>query len=116
MIKATGIDIVKIKRLKEATERWGNRFLERVFTEDELRYCLSKKACYESLAVRFAAKEAFIKALGKRIDLRLIEIKNEPSGKPYLDIKSHLLNNKIHLSLSHDGEYAIAVVIMEELQ
>ncbi len=117
MIKATGIDIVKIRRIKEATERWGERFLSRVFTEDELRYCLSKKSCHESLAVRFAAKEAFIKALGKRIDLRLIEVKNEPSGRPYLNIKSPVANGRrFHLSLSHDDEYAVAVVVMEELQ
>lgn len=121
MIKAVGIDIVKIKRLEEATRRWGERFLGRIFTDNELRYCLQKKNPYESLAARFAAKEAYIKATGRRINLRDIEILNEPSGRPYLKLNSTVeatfirpSDPVIHLSLSHDTDYAIAVVVIEE--
>ncbi len=116
MIKATGIDIVRIKRIKEAAEKWGERFLTRIFTQDELSYCFQKTPPYESLAVRFAAKEAFLKAINKRLSLSSIEIKNEPSGRPYLSVKGDIPDNlRFHLSLSHDSEYAIAVVIVEEV-
>lgn len=116
MIKATGIDIVRIERIKEATEKWGERFLRRIFTDDELSYCLQKNPPYDSLAARFAAKEAFLKAINKRLSLRSIEIKNEPSGRPYLNIKEDLPDNlRFHLSLSHDSQYAIAIVIVEEV-
>lgn len=116
MIKGTGIDIVKIERLKKAVERWGERFLLRIFTQDELRYSFQKNPPYESLAVRFAAKEAFLKAINKKLSLTAIEIRNEPSGRPYLSIKEELPDNlRFHLSLSHDSDYAIAVVIVEEI-
>lgn len=116
MIKGTGIDIVRIKRIKEATEKWGERFLFRIYSQDELRYCLQKSSPYESLAVRFAAKEAFLKAINKRLSLRSIEIKNEPSGRPYLSVKEDIPDNlRFHLSLSHDSDYAIAIVIVEEV-
>lgn len=116
MIKGTGIDIVKIERIKRATDKWGERFLRRIFSEDELNYSLSKTNFFESLAARFAAKEAFIKAMGIRIDFKSIKIYNEPSGRPYLVIEKPLpLNLRSHLTLSHDTEYAIAMVIIEEL-
>lgn len=117
MIKGTGIDIVKIERLKKAVEKWGERFLSRIFTQDELRYCFQKNPPYESLAARFAAKEAFLKAINKRLSLSSIEIKNEPSGRPYLSVKENIPDNlKFHLSLSHDSDYAIAIVIVEEVR
>ncbi|MFN3740504.1 MAG: holo-ACP synthase [Thermodesulfovibrionales bacterium] len=116
MIKATGIDIVRIKRIKEAVEKWGERFLSRIYSQDELRYCLQKNPPYESLAVRFAAKEAFLKAINKRLSLTSIEVKNEPSGRPYLNVKDNFPQNlRFHLSLSHDSDYAIAIVIVEEV-
>ncbi len=112
-----GIDIVRIDRIKRASERWGERFLRRIFSEDELNYCHSKINSFESLAARFAAKEAFVKAIGRRIDFKSIKIYNEPSGRPYLIVEDSSLpsNLRFHLSLSHDSEYAIATVIVEEL-
>ncbi len=64
MIYGVGIDLVKIDRMKEVVEKWGQRFLERVFTAGEISYCYEKKNPYLSLSVRFAAKEALIKAIG----------------------------------------------------
>ncbi len=118
MIKGTGIDIIKIDRIKRAADKWGQRFLRRIFSEDELNYCSAKGNSFESLAARFAAKEAFIKAIGTRIDFKSIKIYNEPSGRPYLIVEDSSLpsNLRFHLSLSHDSEYAIATVIVEELQ
>lgn len=117
MIKGTGIDIVKIDRIKRAADKWGERFLRRIFSEDELNYCSAKGNSFESLAARFAAKEAFIKAIGARIDFKSIKIYNEPSGKPCLIIDEPLPPNlRFHLTISHDTEYAIAMVIVEELQ
>jgi len=64
MIYGVGIDIVAVKRLRDAHEKWGMRFFERIYTRKEIDYCFSKKDPFPSLAVRFAAKEAVIKAIG----------------------------------------------------
>jgi len=90
MIYGIGIDIVKIERMKNVVEKWGNRFLERVFTEGEISYCYEKKEPFLSLAVRFAAKEALIKAVGSidSVSLRDIEVVNVETGKPILKVKA----------------------------
>jgi holo-[acyl-carrier protein] synthase len=94
MIHGIGTDIVEIYRIKDAVEKWGERFLKKIFTENEIAYCNKKKDPYPHLAVRFAAKEAVIKASSLLRDKRLafhdIEILNEPSGKPFIKI----LNSK----------------------
>ncbi len=122
MIYGTGIDIVKNERIKEVADKWGNKFLERVFTEDEQRYCYSKAYPYSSLAARFAAKEAFIKALSSTtgISFRDIEVvlckDNKPSLKLYNLAEKYFAKNRIinsHLSLSHEREYSIAMVVLE---
>ncbi len=127
MIKGIGVDIVKIQRIKEAVEKWGERFLHRIYSGRELDYCLQKHNPYESLAVRFAAKEAFLKASGRQFNFKDIEILNDSAGRPYINIPLSccLPTNKdpggrdqllqvLHLSLSHDSDYAIAMVIIEE--
>jgi len=122
MIYGVGIDLVKIERIKEVTEKWGKRFLERVFTENEISYCYEKKNPYLSLAVRFAAKEALIKAIGSEIPVSLtdIEVVNYGNGKPSIKVHGKLkqfLEGKnihdIHLSLSHEKEYGVASVVLE---
>lgn len=122
MVYGIGIDLVKIGRLKEVVERWGRKFLERVYTEAEIAYCYEKKDPYLSLAVRFAAKEAFIKAIGSEIPVSLtdIEVVNFGSGKPSIRASGRLnafLENKgirsAHLSLSHEREYGMACVVLE---
>ncbi len=122
MIYGIGIDIVKIKRMKDVSEKWGKKFFQKVLTENEIAYCYQKKIPYPSLAVRFAAKEALIKAIGSEVivNMKDIEIINEKNGKPTLKVIGKLekffKENKIkhcHLSLSHEREFGVACVILE---
>lgn len=116
----TGIDIIEIARIQRAIERWGERFLKRIYTGPELgRYGRRPS----SLAARFAGKEAVMKALGtgiRGIGWREIEILAEPSGKPVVNLygkardKAHSLGlDELAISLSDSREYAIALVIGE---
>ncbi len=121
MIHGIGTDIVEISRIKDAAEKWGDRFLKRVFTENEIAYCYKKKDPYPHLAVRFAAKEAVIKASSslrsRRLEFSAIEILNEPSGKPFVNInfRDEIFKSEfsIHLTLTHERSYAIATVVLE---
>lgn len=122
MIHGIGTDIVEIGRIKDAVEKWGERFLKKIFTDNEIAYCNQKKDPYPHLAARFAAKEAVIKASsplrGTRLAFHAIEILNEPSGKPFIKINtpdSELLtpNFSIHLTLTHERNYAIATIVLE---
>jgi holo-[acyl-carrier protein] synthase len=123
MIYGIGIDIVKIERMKAVVEKWGQRFLEKVFTDGEIAYCYKRKIPYLSLAVRFAAKEALIKAIGSEIPVSFtdIEVLNANTGKPFLKwggkVGDFLNANGIrtaHLSLSHEHDYGIACVVLEK--
>ncbi len=123
MIYGIGIDIVKVERMKAAVEKWGERFLKRVFTEGEISYCYKKRMPYLSLAVRFAAKEALIKAMGSEIPVSFtdMEVINMDTGSPVLKISRKIEDyfkknsiKKAHLSLSHEHEYGIAYVILEQ--
>ena len=122
MICGIGIDIVKVSRIRSAVERWGKRFLERVFTADEISYAFKKSDPFPSLSVRFAAKEAFIKAVPQRqpISLTDIEVTNQENGKPMLRLHGNAGTamgqpeiGNIHISLSHEQDYGIACVIIE---
>jgi phosphopantetheine--protein transferase-like protein len=122
MIYGIGIDLVKIARMKNVVEKWGNKFLERIFTEDEISYCHERKEPYLSLAVRFAAKEALIKAIGSEVFIPLtdIEVLNNKEGRPYITVKGRLEEyfkkksiESCHLSLSHEKEFGIACVVLE---
>lgn len=124
MIVSIGIDIVEVYRIRETLARTP-RFGERVFTEKEREYCESKgAAAAQSYAARFAAKEAFLKALKTgwrgKITWHDMEILNDELGVPNLEIRGEarsLLENlgadKIHLSMSHTTEHAVAQVILE---
>jgi holo-[acyl-carrier protein] synthase len=126
MIVSIGIDIVEVYRIRETLERTP-RFTERVFTEKERAYCDAKgAAAAQSFAARFAAKEAFLKALktGWRgaITWHDMEILNDSQGVPDLTISGEarkLLEkmgaNRIHLSLSHTTDHAVAQVILEKI-
>lgn len=126
MIYGIGTDVVEIKRIKDAVQKWGIRFLRKIFTENEISYCYKKKDPYPHLAVRFAAKEAVIKALSpegrsqkveSRINFKDVEILNYPTGKPFINIHNSKLINLnsfiIHLTLSHERSCAIATVVLE---
>lgn len=125
MIYGIGIDLVEISRIEGVILRWGDRFIRRVFTPGEAKICVSRAFSYSAFALRFAAKEAFSKALGTgmRNDLkwRDIEVANDPNGKPDLRLhgkSSEICRRKgvkaIHLSLSDEGEYGTAMVILEK--
>jgi len=125
MIKGTGIDIIKIERIKKilsSTRR--ERFCKKIFGPDELAYATGKKYEHEHLAGFFAIKESFMKALGEgwRRELRFSDIlvNHDKKGKPYLELKGKALellkkteSSKIHISISHEKEYAIGLVIIE---
>ena len=122
MIYGIGIDIVETLRIQQAVERWGKRFLERVYTEREIAYAYRKNDPYLSLSVRFAAKEAFIKAFspGQLISFTDVEVRNQDTGKPLMEIRGRtgeLLKQrsiqKIHVSLSHEKDYSVACVVIE---
>jgi holo-[acyl-carrier protein] synthase len=124
VIFGIGVDVVQISRIDSISKRWGKRFLGRVFTNQEREYCLLRKDPSPHFAVRFAAKEAFLKALGtgytQGVRWKDIEIVPMPSGKPDLklyDRTERLLQRhgirRIHLSMSHDGEYGFVQVILE---
>jgi len=126
VIISIGIDIIEVYRIRETISRTP-RFLERVYTESELAYCESKgAAAAQSYAARFAAKEAFLKALKTgwrgKITWHDIEIVSGESGVPSLKIQGEAQNilenlgaNQIHLSLSHTTEHAVAQVILERI-
>ncbi len=123
MIYGIGIDIVKIERMKTVVDRWGDRFLGRVFTDKEIAYCYNRKEPYLSLSVRFAAKEALIKAIGSgtEVSLRDIEVTNRDGGRPVLNVQGKLMAyfeqkaiTCAHLSLSHEREYGVACVVVEQ--
>lgn len=122
MIYGIGIDIVKIQRMKDACEKWGRKFFEKILTDNEISYCYKKSDPYPSLAVRFAAKEALIKATGweTAFNFKDIEVVNNEKGRPSIQVKGRLEDffkdkaiTRCHLSLSHEKEYGVAYVILE---
>jgi holo-[acyl-carrier protein] synthase len=124
MIVGTGIDIAEVPRVAAAIARFGNRFLQRIYTEGEIRYCQSKANHVERYAARFAAKEAAMKALGTGwnhgIRWRDIEVRRQPGGRPTIafhgkaaEVAARLGAVHVALSLSHTAQQAIAQVILE---
>lgn len=108
-----GVDIEEIKRFRLL----DSYQLEKIFTKKELKYCLRKRDPAPSLAARFAAKEAIIKAFcdaGKSIPMsfKTIEILNKKNGAPTVHLPSKISNSKVHISLSHCREKAIAIAIV----
>jgi holo-[acyl-carrier protein] synthase len=125
MIVGTGIDLVEIARIQHSVDRYGARFLNRVYTAAEQAYCLRKRNAAESLAARFAAKEAAAKALGTGISHGVnwleIEVVREPSGRPILRFEGRAAERAVRmgvrhaaLSLTHTGTLAMASVVLED--
>ena len=113
MIVGTGIDIAEVPRVAEAIERYGQRFLQRIFTEGEIRYCESKANRVERYAARFAANHG--------VRWRDIEVRRQPGGRPTLEFHgkagefaSNMGVTNIALSLTHTAEEAMAQVILEK--
>ncbi len=126
MIVGLGVDLIEIERVKQAHLKHGRRFIDRLFTPGEAKYCFHKKEPYPSLAGRFAAKEAVIKAFshgfGGRWKWTQIEVVRELSGKPGLKLtgimeklRAQRKINHMHLTIAHSKRDATATVIFESL-
>jgi holo-[acyl-carrier protein] synthase len=124
MIVGSGIDIAEVPRIAESIKRFGDRFLRRVFTEGEIRYCDAKANRVERYAARFAAKEAAMKAIGTGwnygVTWRDVEVCRLPGGRPTItfhgkaaEVATQLGTKHIALSISHTEQFAIAQVILE---
>jgi len=124
MIIGIGIDLVEIERFRKVVERLKDRFLFKVFTQEEQQFCLSHRDPIPHFAARFAAKEALFKALGtgwaQGVTWLDVEVRRETPNAPSMLIRGHAGqlcsakgSQKIHLSLSHSDQYAIALVILE---
>jgi len=117
---SVGVDIVEVGRIAEAIERWGPRFLERIFTATEIAYCSPKARAAESFAVRFAAKEAFAKALkvGRVSIWREVEVVRSEGPRPAVQLhgtaRELVGKRRVDLSLSHAATHAVAVVLVED--
>jgi holo-[acyl-carrier protein] synthase len=126
LILGTGIDMVEIERVARSVERYGNRFLERVYTAAEIAYCQRKRRnAAESFAARFAAKEAAAKALGTGIGFgvtwREMEVGREPAGRPLLLLHGRAAEiaaargvRNCSLSITHTATQSMALVILED--
>ena len=124
MIVGIGIDLAEVDRVREAIERHGRRFVERVYTSAEIAYVERKANRYERYAARFAAKEAGMKAIGtgwkRGVRWRDFEVTNLPSGRPTLQlhgaaakIADGLGVRNIALSITHTAQQGMAIVILE---
>ena len=125
MVVGSGIDMTEIDRIQRSHERFGARFLDRIYTAGEQAYCLRKRRSAESLAARFAAKEAAAKALGTGISRGVnwleIEVVREPGGRPALrfhgraaQFAQRLGVVNTALSLTHTETLAMASVVLED--
>jgi len=125
VIIGTGIDLAEVPRIRASIERYGDRFLNRVYTPLEIAYVERKANRFERYAARFAAKEAGMKAIGTGwrggITWHDFEVANEPSGRPALrlsgraaEVAATLKVRRIALSLTHTAEYGMAFVVIED--
>lgn len=121
MVIGIGIDIIEIERIKQSVDNFGERFLNKIYTEKEKDYCLTKANKYQHLAARFAAKEAIAKALttgwNKEFTWTNIEIINEPSGLPKATLLGNLAefladNKQLQISMSHSENYVACIAII----
>jgi holo-[acyl-carrier protein] synthase len=124
MVIGLGTDLIEIERIEQSVARFGQRFLERVFTPGEIAYCHAKKGSAESFAARFAAKEAGAKALGtgisRGVSWKEFEVKRKPGQRPELhlsgraaEIARELGVTRMSLSLTHSRQMSMAVVVAE---
>jgi holo-[acyl-carrier protein] synthase len=125
MIYGIGFDLVKVSRIEEALKRWGERFQSKVFTPAEIRYCQDKRNPFPHFAARFAAKEAFVKALGigirRGVYWKDVEVQRGSLGRPILRLCGRAAEicreegmESFFLSLTHDGDYSGAMVVLEK--
>ena len=121
-IVGLGTDIVEIVRIGRMIERHGEQFLQRVYTDEEIRYCQRRKECYQHFAGRWAAKEAIMKTLGtgfvRGVGWQDIEIITQKNGQPFVNIRGgarehaeSLEIDEVLVTISHCRNYATATAI-----
>lgn len=122
MIDGIGIDIIEIERIQQSIDRYGDVFLRKLFTEQEIQYCSSKPLPGQHYAARFAAKEALSKAISTgwsgEFEWKNVEVVNSPAGKPDFVFYGHtagvLKGHSVFLSMSHSDTTVIAFVVIEK--
>jgi holo-[acyl-carrier protein] synthase len=125
MIVGMGTDLIEVERIRQSVDRYGDKFLQRVYTERESAYAMSKRNFAERLAGRFAVKEAAMKAIGtgwrRGVTWKDFEVVNEPGGRPTLrltgvaqKVAQTLGAKRISVSITHTAQMAMAVVILED--
>lgn len=124
MVIGIGVDIVEISRFERFLQEGNEQLFKRLFSDAEKEYCAARRNCAQHYALRFAAKEAFLKACGtglrEGVTWRDMEVANDALGKPEmklqkgaLDLYNKLGISHIHLSLSHDSGSAVAMIVLE---
>ena len=122
-IKGIGVDLAVITRMRQVVERWDERFLRRVFTDEEIAYCRRRRDPVPHFAARFAAKEATLKALGTGLSMgitwRELEVRRERGAAPIMVLSGRCRaiarakgGDRVLLSLTHDGDYALAQAML----
>jgi len=121
LILGLGIDIIEIERIKHSVDKFKDHFLNKIYTQSELEYCLSKKNKYQHLAARFTAKEAVFKALSSGVQSKTgwkdIEIVNGHHGQPVVYLKGKIeklipSDQIIIISISHSRDFAACIAIL----
>ena len=123
MVIHTGIDIVEVARIKNSISNSGKHFTDKIYTDSEVKYCISAVNSFERFAARFAAKEAFVKAIGKGfsegIMFNMIEVAKRETGEPFLVLHDKALDaaeklgiESLDVSLSHIKDTAVATVVI----
>lgn len=109
-----GIDAVEVSRIRNLCQRYGEQFLRRLFTPNEIAYARAARGdrCFERLSARFAAKEALVKAADRSLPFTAIEVSQTSSGRPI--VSCSLIEGNIEISLSHTKSVAFACVLLEE--
>ncbi len=128
MIFGIGIDTIEVARIKQTIEHYGTQFTGRIYGEHEIAYCQSRAKLYEHFAARFAAKEAFAKALGTGVRRgfrwKEVTVRNAMSGKPLIELQGSMIERasslikeeyNCQLSITHTAEIAEAIVVIETL-
>lgn len=123
VVRGVGVDLVRIPRMRGVITRWDERFLQRIFTEQEIAYCRTRHDPVPHFAARFAAKEAGMKALGTGLGLgvkwRELEVRREQGQAPTLELHGRTRElglarggHRMLLALTHDGDYALAQALL----
>jgi holo-[acyl-carrier protein] synthase len=116
-MKSIGVDIIEIDRVEKIIKEFGDKFLKKVYSDEEIKYCKSKAKPSQHFAARFAAKEAVAKAMGtgfgKDLMLKDVEVRNDFNGKPMVYYKG-IRNDNVLISISHCDHYVVAFAVLKE--